>query len=301
VHKNQEIGKLLFGAVCISFAPVFVKMLGINLMSPTSIGFWRTFLGAIMLFSLTLLRGNSPLIDKSLIKWTALAGFMFSVDLFFWHRSIVYSGAAIATILASTQVFGTSILSHFIFNTKLTVNFFAAAIAAFVGVALLIGVGSEIEFSSRYLRGVVYGLITGVAYAHYLVTVKFAAHQQELPDSVVLMAWISLFVALFLGSASIIENSVFLPPDLYSFFILVLLGLVPQTLGWWSISSGLARVEASQAGLILLLQPVLATVWGLLFFSEKLTLMQLIGGVLTLLTVYVGGMTKNKTVEQITV
>jgi drug/metabolite transporter (DMT)-like permease len=269
-------------------------MLGVGLMSPTSIGFWRTFFGAVFLFIIAFVRNRSYRINKSIIGWTALAGFLFSTDLFFWHRSIIYSGAGIATILANTQVFGTAVLSFFIFREKLTIKFLVAAVGAFAGVALLIGIGSEIEMSGRYLRGVIYGLITGVAYANYLVTLKYAGHKQTLPDFVTLMAWVSLFMALFLGSATVIEKSGFFPPDLYAFFILILLGLVPQTIGWWSISSGLSKVNASQAGLILLLQPVLATVWGIMIFAENLSLMQTFGAIVTLLAIYIGSTTREK-------
>lgn len=297
--ESRSVAQLIFGAVCISFAPVFVKMLGAGLMSPTSIGFWRTFFGAVFLFIIAFVRNRSYRINKSLIGWTALAGFLFAADLFFWHRSIIYSGAGIATILANTQVFGTAILSFFIFKEKLSTKFLVAALGAFAGVALLIGLGSEIEMSGRYLRGVIYGLITGVAYANYLVTLKYAGHKQTLPDFVTLMAWVSLFTAIFLGSATVIEESGFFPPDLNALFILILLGLVPQTIGWWSISSGLSGVKGSQAGLILLLQPVLATVWGIMFFDENLSLMQTFGAILTLLAIYIGSIASDKQVTPV--
>jgi drug/metabolite transporter (DMT)-like permease len=219
---------------------------------------------------------------------------LFSIDLFFWHRSIVYTGASIATILANTQVFATAILGHFIFMQKLTLKFFAAAIAAMGGVILLIGVGSEIDLSGRYLQGIVFGLITGLAYANYLITLKYAGQKQSLPDFVTLMAWVSLFASFFLGGAAVIENEALFPPDLYSLGILILLGLVAQTLGWWSLSSGLAKVEASRAGLIILLQPVLATIWGMIFFAEVFTAIQLMGAIVTLTAIYIGGVFKSK-------
>ncbi|HEX2897664.1 MAG TPA: DMT family transporter [candidate division Zixibacteria bacterium] len=290
---NRGIAKLCFGAFCISFSPIFAKMLGMEIMSPTSIAFWRAGLGALILFFISIVRKKSLMIDTSIMVWVALAGFLFSVDLFFWHRSIVYSGAGIATILANTQVFGTAVLSFFIFKEKLSLKFVISAIAAFGGVALLIGFGSEIEMTARYLKGVLFGLITGLAYANYLVTLKYASHKRELPDFVTLMAWVSLFMALFLGISAVIENRGFFPPDLYSLFILILLALVAQAFGWWSISSGLSEVTASRAGLIILFQPVLAMLWGIIIFKEELTLMQLLGAAVTLAAIYFGGLSKS--------
>ena len=291
---NRGIARLCLGAICISFAPVFVKMLGMDLMSPTSIAFWRMLIGSMILFTWASVKNGKVSISRLVLGWAALAGILFSVDLFFWHRSIVYSGAGIATILANTQVFGTAVLSFFIFKEKLTLKFLVAALAAFGGVALLVGFGSGIEMSTLYIRGVIYGLVTGLAYANFLVTLKYAGQKQALPDFLTLIAWVSLFSALSLGIMVSIEGGVIMPPDLYSLFVLFLLALVAQTLGWWAITSGLSEVTASRAGLIILLQPVLAAIWGILFFAEGLTPTQFAGAALTLICIYLGSQPKKK-------
>jgi hypothetical protein len=40
----QAVLLLSFGAICISFAAIFVKLLG-DTVGPTAIGFWRTLFG----------------------------------------------------------------------------------------------------------------------------------------------------------------------------------------------------------------------------------------------------------------
>ncbi|MEW5995163.1 MAG: EamA family transporter, partial [Candidatus Zixiibacteriota bacterium] len=57
---------------------------------------------------------------------------------------------------------------------------------------------------------------------------------------------------------------------------------------WWAIASSLPKINASRSGLALLLQPVLATVWGVLFFGEYLTPIQIAGALITLAAIYVG-------------
>ncbi len=292
MSSDKSVVKLIFGAVCISFSPILVKMLGVSLMGPTAIGLWRNLLGALILFSWALLRKKSLMIEPSIMRWTALAGFFFAFDLFFWHRSIIYAGAGLSTILGNTQVFGSAILGYFIFKDRLTVKFFAAALAAMGGVVLLAGIGSGIEFTDLYTRGIIYGLMTGLSYAAYLITVKYAGHKLKLPDFVTLMAWISLFTALFMGIMSAIEGENILPPDFYSLAVLFALALLVQSIGWRAIADGLTRIEAYRAGLILLLQPILATVWGIIFFSESFTSMQMIGAGITLAAIYIGGVAR---------
>lgn len=268
-------------------------------MTPTAIGFWRSFLGALILFSWGSLGKKSLILEPSLMRWTILAGFFFSFDLFFWHRSIIYAGAGLSTILGNTQVFGSAILGYFIFKDRLSLKFFIAAIAAMGGVVLLVGVGSDVEFNELYMRGIIYGLMTGLSYAAYLVTVKYAGHKQKLPDFVTLMAWISLYTAFFMGIMSAIEGESILPPDLYSWAVLVALALLVQSIGWRAISEGLSRLEAYRAGLILLLQPILATIWGMIMFAEQFTIVQLTGALITLAAIYIGGVARKPSVNSL--
>lgn len=284
---------LLFGTLCISFAAVFVKLLGMGMMAPTPIGFWRTFIGAIILFAWSALARKSLWIPRSILAWSFLGGFIFFLDLFLWHRSIIYSGAGIATILASTQVFITAVLGYYAFREKLTPSYFVMALSAIVGVALLTGLGSEVEFSEQYIAGIIFGLLTGVVYGGYIIIMKIIGHRKDRPDFRTVMAWTSLFTAFFLCLASFIEGTELAPPDLYSLSVLATLALVVQVLGWWAITNSLPGLTSSKSALVLVLQPVLTTVWGIIFFDEYLTVTQLTGAVITLGAIYFGAVRRS--------
>lgn len=282
---------LVFGAFCIGFAPVFVKLVGESRMGPTAMGFWRTLFGGVALFVLAAVRGSRLALPSRLVKFSVIAGFIFFVDLFVWHRSVIYCGAGMSTILGNTQVFMTAVVSFFLFKERLSVRFFVAAVSAMIGVVLLTGFfADEVIFTERYLRGVFYGLATGIAYSSYLITLRWSGRKEPVPDILVFMAWTSAFSALFLGVSAWIEPRSMLPPDAASWIYLISLGLVAQALGWWVISWALSRIATARAGLILLLQPALAMLWGVLLFSEQFTLTQALGASITLTAIYFGGL-----------
>ncbi|MFH2056596.1 MAG: DMT family transporter, partial [bacterium] len=222
--QGRAILILTAGAVCISFAAILVKWIGVDNLGPTGIGFWRTLFGGCFLFLFGLLRGKSLRISSKVIGYAAVAGFVFFLDLFFWHRSIIYSGAGLATILANTQVFGTAILSFFLFKEKLTLRFLLAAVSAMIGVVLLVGLATDqVEFTRQYTLGILFGLLTGVVYAHYIVILKKAGQNARLPDIVVFIAWTSMFSAFYLGVAALLEGVRFFPPDIHTLLVLLLL------------------------------------------------------------------------------
>jgi len=68
-----------------------------------------------------------------------------------------------------------------------------------------------------------------------------------------------------------------------------------QATAWWAITRSLPKIKVSRAGLILLLQPTLAVIWGVVLLSEKLTLLQTAGAAVTLTAMYFGGLRGNKT------
>ncbi|UCC44266.1 MAG: EamA family transporter, partial [Candidatus Zixiibacteriota bacterium] len=99
------------------------------------------------------------------------------------------------------------------------------------------------------------------------------------------------------GVVGVAESEPFLPTRWQAIVPLVGLGLMVQVLGWWTITSVISRVKTAQAGLILLLQPTLATVWGALLFAELLTPMQIAGAVVTLAAMYVGSTQKRNEIS----
>jgi drug/metabolite transporter (DMT)-like permease len=287
-HLLPTLALLLFGGVCISWAPILVKVAARQDLGPTSIAFWRLLSGAVTLFAAAALTGRPLLLPPRLALLACLGGTIFTADLFLWHRSINLVGAGMATIFASTQVFNTAILNWVFVGEKPRGRFFFAAAVGLFGVALLAGIGSDIALSGDYLRGVLLGLGTGLAYGGYLLTTRHLGRQEPSQSPITIVAWLSLGGAASSGLICLFENDAFLPRTTPAWLSLVALGAGVQAAGWWAIATALPRVRGATGGLVLLLQPLLATVWGWLLFGERLAPLQLVGALLTLGAIYAG-------------
>ena len=285
---------LAFGGVCISFAPIFVKMIDTNLLGPTAIAFWRTLIGAGILFLIASIKRQSLILPKEAMLFAILAGFIFCCDLFVWHKSILFAGAGIATILGNTQVFWMALIGVVFFQEKLSPLYLLSVFSAFIGVVLLVGIGSIENFSKEYILGIMFGLMTGIFYSGYITSIKKAGHTTKAFSFITLIAWASLFSALFLGIAMLFESDPIMPSDSYTWFALFGVALVAQSIGWYVISISLPKLRASQSGMILLLQPTLATIWGAMFFNERLLLLQVIGALITIMAIYFGSIWKSQ-------
>jgi len=279
---------LVVGAGLISWAPIMVKALTLRGLGPTGVAFWRCALGVIVLWSVARLRSTPLRLPARVLGLTALAGLCFAADLSVWHRSILRVGAGMATILGNTQVFVTALLSWWCFGERPGARFTRAAICAMVGIVLLAGLGSDVEFSPGYLVGIGYGLATGVVYGLFLLCLRGAARTANPGSTLTRIAWISLFAAIALAPLLPFETAGKLPSGPGAWGLTLLLAVVAQSLGWWAISRAVAALRGAVAGLILLLQPVLATIYGWLLFDERLGALQILGAGITLVAIYAG-------------
>ena len=250
---------------------------------------WRCILGTLFLAAAALAARTPMRLGRRVWMAAGLAGFVFAVDLWVWHRSIVLAGAGLATILGNTQVFVTAVLSAIFLGERLGWRFGAAAVSAAGGVVLLVGVGSGLDFPEGYVAGVGYGLATGLVYGIFLVLLRDAGKRHEDPTGLSIPLSFSAVAALFLIVSLRVEGATpAVPQNVESWLLVAAVALVAQGLGWWVITRSLPRVPGAIGGLLLLLQPVLATIWGLLIFNERLAALQWFGAAVTLVAVYVG-------------
>ncbi len=292
-QTGQKIS-LLIGAVTISFSPILVKIASLGYENPTAVAFYRTAIGGGFLLLIVVTTGRSLRMPPGAMIWALLAGIFFFLDLSCWHRSILYVGAGMATILGNTQVFSTALASRFLFNEKLTFSTMLGAVATFVGIGLLVGIGNrDLAVGENYPLGVMLGLLTGLLYSGFLICLKKGNSRAERPDLVVFMTWTSLFSAVFLGLEAWLVGEDLVPTQLETILALLGLGVVIQALAWLVITHALPAVSIVQAGLILLLQPALATAWGGLFFSESLQPVQMFGALVALVGMYFGGLRRS--------
>ncbi len=290
---------LFIGAVLIGFAPIFVKLVAT---SPTATGFYRCAFASIflgLLLSTKVLARNKAFTPR---KWpkqakglAVLAGLIFAGDLFVWHRAVIYAGAGMGTILGNTQVFYVSLVGIFFFHEKLTARFLLAVGTALIGVFLLVSYRMKVPDESRYWWGIAFGLSTGIFFSSYLLTLRRIESLSVGIPTEHLMLVVSAVSALGLLPVAIYEQTLRLPLG-REWVLLPALALIAQIGGWILITRNLPKVPVSRAGLVLLMQPVVATVVGNIFFGERMTPIQVMGASLTLLAIYLGTLKTTKVV-----
>ncbi|WP_441000877.1 DMT family transporter [Fodinibius sp. SL11] len=288
----RAIGYIIFGAAMVSFTSVLVELANVG---PTVSAFYRMFFGGLILLAVAVIKRDRLWFGMKNLAIPLVCAFLFSMDLFFWHRSINFVGPGLATILGNMQVFFVALLAVIFLKEKLGWRLLVAIPFAVVGLFMIVRTGWG-ERGGTVEMGVFYGLLTALSYALYILTLrKSQSSGYKLRFSLIPnMMWITLMSAVLLGITVMVEPEAhFAIPDLQTWWALIGLGIVGQVLGWVFISKGLPQVNASVAGLALLLQPALAFMWDILFFNRPTTALEYVGATIVLAAIYLGA-TKTK-------
>lgn len=284
---NNPILMMAMGAILIAFSPILTK--AVNLPA-TPIGFYRFFFATITIAIVILLNpkkmkeGLDLMAFKKSLPFLVLAGFFFSIDLWFWNRSILSVGSGVATLLANTQVFYLAIIGLVVFKERLKFFFYPAMLISVIGIWLTSLPYLDIQNMPDKTMGIVYGLLTGVSYT--LVTFSLRKSNDYFRGNPILIIFFMTFFAMiFSFSISMVEGS-FKIIEINDIGYMFLYGSVVHFLGWLFISKSIKIIPIALASLLLLLQPAFATILGYFIYDEYLNVLQILGLFLSLIGIY---------------
>ena len=282
--SRNSILALAAGASIVSFTGPIVRVL---VVAPTVTAFYRMVFGGAILLLIVFITRLRLRLDRTSILLAAAGALSFSFDMTMWNRSIRLVGPGLATILVGCQVFPMAAIGLAFYREKLTWQLALSVPLAIVGLMMIVGVDWRIG-NAGFRHGVLFGLGSACCYCGYLVALRKLQHGAALGGRVSNMATVSLCCAAFLGIIALTQRESFAIPSMPSLGLLVALGVIGQVLAWVLMSGGLPRVRHSLASLLLLLQPLLASVWDVIFFKHPVTALQAVGAALTFGAIYLG-------------
>lgn len=280
--------RLFIGAALISLSPVWVNLVHV---SATTSAFWRLAIGGIVIAAY-LLASRTRLEFSARVWWLlGVAALLLSADLWLYHRSILYVGPGLATLLANFQVFVMAAAGFLVLRQRPTSLQLVAIPLAFAGLALIVGVDWG-QLPEDYRRGILFGLGAAATYAAYLLAMRSSrqAATTRVPSREI--AVVSMIGAVMLGVSALSEGESLAISHGTDLVWLVCYGVLSHGLGMLFITSSLPHVTTTQAGLALLLQPTLSFVWDVVFFARPMRPAELLGAALALFAIYLGSRSK---------
>ena len=279
--QNHRL-RLYFGAVLISFSPIFVSLVHVN---PTASAFYRVFIGGIALTLYLLLSKKRFDFNMSVWFFLLMASIFFAADLWFWHRSVIYVGPGLGTLLANMQVFIMMMAGIFLYKQMPTrVQLFSVPFAV-IGLFMIVGLDWN-ELKPNYQMGIIFGLLTAICYSSYLISMRQAQQSETNVIPISEVAVMSLMVSIILALTAFFESESLVVKDPNDYLLLLIYGIGSHAIGGIMIASALVKVSTTEVGIALLLQPTLSFIWEILFFNRSFSMIESAGVIIVLYSIF---------------
>ena len=196
-----------------------------------------------------------------------------------YFKTITLTSMSVAAVLLYTAPAFVMIFSRILFGERFTLRKTAAIGVTFLGCVCVTGVfGSSAVLS---LRGLMTGLGAGFGYALYSIFSRYALERGY--DSMTITFYTFLLAAA--GSLFLCDRTaVFLTVtgSTGMLFFAAAFALVVTIIPYLTYTAGLKHVENGQAAVIASVEPVAATIIGMIAFHEPLTVSGIVGMLLVL-------------------
>jgi DME family drug/metabolite transporter len=245
--------------------------------SPLVIGVARLAIGAIVLALLARSQGRLAVARRDYVPCISM-GLCMAVFQAGYFSAVVLVGIALTALIAICSApLVIVVLARIVLHERLSP---AKAVALAIGVTgtamLIVGPRGIADVGSRFVAGVALALTAGIAYAVYVVIAKRSvARAAPMP----LAAATFFFGALGLAPV-LLRVDAPLHQITAGWPLLLYLGVVTTGLAYAAYTTGLTSVSAATAGIISLLEPLTATLLGVVVFGEQLGAPGFAGGVL---------------------
>lgn len=272
---------LLAGVLAIGSSGIFVR---VSESGPVATAFWRGALALPPLAVWALLerraarraaapRPPAPLLDPGFL-W---AGVFFAGDIALWHLSLMRTSVAASTLEANTAPLVVTILAWLVWGERPRLGFLLAMLLAFGGMLLI--VSPKLAAGGHGLGGDALALGAAWFYAAYILAV---ARLRARHGTAVVMFASTLIFSLLLLPLPFLMGERFLPATAHGWLVLAGCALSAQALGQSLIAYALAHLPATLGAVALYLQVLAAAGYAWLLLDERVTPVQLAGGVIVL-------------------
>lgn len=214
---------------------------------------------------------------KKEIPLLLLSGIAMGINWILLFEAYKYTTVSLATLSYYFAPVIVTVVCPILFHEKLTAKQILCFIMSTIGLVMITGIGN-IGNGSDFI-GILFGLGAAVFYATVILLNKFIKNVEGIPRTflqflsaiVVLIPYVLLSGGITLGSMNI-----------FGWINLLIVGLVHTGVTYCMYFSSLKELPGQEAAILSYMDPLVAVIISVTILQEKMTIWQLVGGLLIL-------------------
>ncbi|MFW9832143.1 MAG: DMT family transporter [Candidatus Thorarchaeota archaeon] len=285
---------LIIAAVCFGLIPVFSTHLSLLGVSSLQQGLFRAiFTVLFLLISLGVaFRFRNTMIKQEHLPQFIVYGLIGIALGVIAYITAIAIGTPVVVAVSLTYLYPaiTLLFGRIFLNEPLTLTRLIA-VPLSIGGAVIVSLPLTPELTPIPLAGIILALFNAIFAACYMVLGrKWSGYEGYRPTVTTFwgyffaMLWLGpiiLIISFFINDPRIVGIQLFLPP--HTWLLLMGFALIATTIPYTLTNIGVENLDASAASIILLLDPVSAVVFGVIFLNQPVAFWQFIGAALILL------------------
>jgi drug/metabolite transporter (DMT)-like permease len=265
------IGSVLF----ISFGSIFIRL---SSAPALTIAFYRMFFSVLLLLPLMKKRDFNELksINKKTLYLCMFSGLFLALHFATWITSLSYTTVASSTVLVSMHPIIILIIKWLYYQKKINSKIAISVFVTFVGSAVISYTGFGILASGEFLGN---GLaFAGAIAVSFYILIGEKVRQEISVNSytfiVYLMSSFFLLIFVTLGKRPLVGFS------LKQWLLFLALAVFCNLLGHSIFNWALGYLDSSLVSIIIISEPIFASIWAIFIFNEIPKVKEIIGGLL---------------------
>jgi drug/metabolite transporter (DMT)-like permease len=281
--KKRRIGAygaLAIGVIAIAWSAIFVRW---TQMPGIVSAFYRMFIASVVLWPILLLsKAKLADVSRSTFLLAALSGVFFAGDVGFFNTAVLHTSAGSATFLGNNAPLLVGLLTWAITRKIPSRRFWTALAIALSGAWLIVAV--DARHAASELSADLQAVMASIFFALYLLTTE---RSRKAIDTLVLVTVSATASAAVLVVMSAVAHLSLVVPSMQSLAAVLGLGLVCQLTGYFCLTYALGHLPATVTSVVLLAVGPLTAVFAFGLFGERMTLLQIVGGVFVIFGVWI--------------
>lgn len=273
--------KLQMILACVAFGTIGLFVKAIPLPS-SEIALYRALIALVVIFIALIISGGLKKSKLALLRGKWLRLFLSGVAMGFnWillFEAYDYTSIALSTLCYYFAPVIVTILSIFLFREKLNIKQWICSAASVAGMALIIGVSGG---GSDDFIGVLFGLGSAALYATVILFNKSLREIDGVTRSFVQFAAAAIVLIPYCALTGSFHFGVLQGKALWC---MLLVGVVHSGIMYCLYFSALGTLRGQQSAVLSYIDPLVAVLVSAVFLSEPITALQLVGGVVILLS-----------------
>lgn len=272
---------LIVGIISISLSAIFIRMC--SDMPSLSIAVFRLTIASLILISIAFFKKvELKSIEKKDLLLMVLGGFFLAFHLISWITSLKFTSVANSVALVTTNPIFVGLFSVLLLKNKLEKEIVIGIVLSVLGSFLISRgySGASIE-TANHVLGDMLAVLGAIFASGYILIGSIVRERVETFEYILVIYTITsvilIIITLFASFTFMKGQNVFTGFSVKSYLFVFLLAVVSQLLGHTSFNYVLKFLKPDFVAIIILGEPIGASIFAYLIFGETVSLVQLVG------------------------